>query len=133
MLLASVILFAFGLGLGQYPSLRGGAEWGIDPAFGEVARYTRVRLQLGTSLGVGCACWGWFTSGARAGLGRRLSAQFFLLFSCPCFTRAGLITARKGDIRAAASLTILHLYTRRLYSVLYGLPWTVIEHRVINC
>jgi hypothetical protein len=30
-------LFAFGLGLGQYPSLRGGAKWGIDPAFGELS------------------------------------------------------------------------------------------------
>jgi hypothetical protein len=34
--LAAVALFAFGLGLGQYPSLRGGAKWGIDPAFGEL-------------------------------------------------------------------------------------------------
>jgi hypothetical protein len=34
--LAVVGLFAFGLGLGQYPSLQGGAKWGIDPAFGEL-------------------------------------------------------------------------------------------------
>jgi hypothetical protein len=34
--LALVALFAFGLGLGQYPSLRGGAKWGIDPAFREL-------------------------------------------------------------------------------------------------
>jgi hypothetical protein len=33
--LALVALFAFGLGLEQYPSLRG-AKWGIDPAFGEL-------------------------------------------------------------------------------------------------
>jgi hypothetical protein len=35
--LASAAFFAFGLGLGQYPSLRGGAKWGIDPAFGELS------------------------------------------------------------------------------------------------
>jgi hypothetical protein len=34
--LAAAALFAFGLGLGQYPSLRGGAKWGIDPALGEL-------------------------------------------------------------------------------------------------
>jgi hypothetical protein len=34
--LAFVALFAFGLGLGQYPSLRGGAKWGINPALGEL-------------------------------------------------------------------------------------------------
>jgi hypothetical protein len=34
--LAFAALFAFGLGLGQYPSLRGGAKWGIDPALGEL-------------------------------------------------------------------------------------------------
>jgi hypothetical protein len=34
--LASVALFVFGLGLEQYPSLWGGAKWGIDPAFGEL-------------------------------------------------------------------------------------------------
>jgi hypothetical protein len=36
--LAFATFFAFGLGLGQYPSLRGGAKWGIDPAFGELSR-----------------------------------------------------------------------------------------------
>jgi hypothetical protein len=34
--LAFVALFMFGLGLGQYPPLRGGAKWGIDPTFGEL-------------------------------------------------------------------------------------------------
>jgi hypothetical protein len=34
--LAFVALFAFGLGLGQDPSLWGGAKWGINPAFGEL-------------------------------------------------------------------------------------------------
>jgi hypothetical protein len=68
---------------------------------------------------------GWF--------GRRLSAQYSLSFSCPRFARAGLITARKGDVRAVISLPILHVYTRRLYPLLYGLPQTAIEHRVINC
>jgi hypothetical protein len=34
--LALAALFVSGLGLGQYPSLRGGAKWGIDPAFGEL-------------------------------------------------------------------------------------------------
>jgi hypothetical protein len=34
--LAFVALFAFDLGLGQYPSLQGGAKWGINPAFGEL-------------------------------------------------------------------------------------------------
>jgi hypothetical protein len=29
-------LFAFGLGLGQSPSLWGRAKWGIDPTFGEL-------------------------------------------------------------------------------------------------
>jgi hypothetical protein len=72
-------------------------------------------------------------SGARAGLGRCLSAQFSLSFSCPCFAQAGLITARKGDIRAAVSLTLLHLYTCRQYASLYCLPWTAIKHHVINC
>jgi hypothetical protein len=36
--LAAVASFAFGLGLGQYPPLRGGAKWGIDPTFGELLR-----------------------------------------------------------------------------------------------
>jgi hypothetical protein len=61
------------------------------------------------------------------------AAQFSLLFSCLCFAQAGLITAQKGDVRVAVSLTILHVYTHRLYSILYGLPQTVIEHHVINC
>jgi hypothetical protein len=34
--LALTALFAFGLGLGQYPPFWGGAKWGIDPAFGEL-------------------------------------------------------------------------------------------------
>jgi hypothetical protein len=34
--LVFVARFAFGLGLGQYPPRRGGAKWGIDPAFGEL-------------------------------------------------------------------------------------------------
>jgi hypothetical protein len=34
--LAFAALFVFGLGLGQSPSLWGGAKWGIDPTFGEL-------------------------------------------------------------------------------------------------
>jgi hypothetical protein len=34
--LVFVALFTFGLGLGQNPFLRGGAKWGINPAFGEL-------------------------------------------------------------------------------------------------
>jgi hypothetical protein len=131
--LASAASFAFGLGLGQYPSLRGGAKWGMTPPSGSClgAQWGCTLLlpgglsrelhacpaSAGNILGCGLRVLGVVCpSGARAGLGRRLSAQYSLSFSCLRFARAGLITARKGDVRAVISLPILHVYTRRLYS-----------------
>jgi hypothetical protein len=68
---------------------------------------------------------GWF--------GEAPERPVFFVVLLPALARARLITTRKGDVRAAVSLTVLHLYTRRQYVCLYCLPWTAIEHHIINC
>jgi hypothetical protein len=87
----------------------------------------------GNVSGCGLRVLGMVHIGGQGWFGEAPECPVFLIVLLPVLRVGGLITAQKGDIRAAVSLTILHLYTHRLYFSLYGLLWTAIEHRIINC